>query len=54
MINTIKMIREIKLGDTIEHHTKQGTFTYKILSIQKDEKRPVNFKVTYEPFEEEL
>lgn len=54
MINTIQMIREIKVGDTIEHHTNRGTFTYKILSIQKDEERPVNFKVTYKPFEEEL
>lgn len=54
MTNTIEMIREIKVGDTIEHHTKEGTFTYTILSVQKNEHRPVSFKVRYKPKEEEL
>lgn len=52
--NTIEMIRQIKVGDTVQHHTEEGTFTYTILSVQKEEQRPVNFKVIYEPKEEEL
>lgn len=52
--NTIEMIRQLKVGDTVQHHTKEGTFTYTILSVQKEEQRPVNFKVIYEPKEEEL
>ena len=54
MTNTIELIREIKEKETIEHHTKEGTFYYKILKISENEKRPINYQVSFVPIEEEL
>jgi len=54
MTNIIEFIREIKVGDTVEHQTTRGTFYYQILAVSEDENRPINYKVTFKPNEEEL
>ena len=54
MTNTIEFIREIKVGDTVEHQTAGGTFYYQILAVSEDENRPISYKVTFKPNEEEL
>ena len=53
MINTIELIREIKEKETIEHHTSEGTFYYRILKVSELEKKPINYQVSFVPIEEE-
>lgn len=53
MANTIELIREVEVGDHIEHHNKYGTYFYKILAISEEQDKPINYKVKFISNEED-